>query len=397
MQRLRYTGASNYFDLVVMPGDSSRRRSRSRSPRRDYHDYDRDRKPPRDFDRRPPREHDRREYPDLRERRETREIKSARSSPVTDIRPAGFPDDYHFQLGDWLCPSPGCEGYVNPGKVKNCMHCGRSQPHYIILTELAKNPRFRTDRCAFPDCAKRHCPNSHNDMYELRSYSKSRDYHRNPSDPPLVPPAPDSADIGAFCDRWHIRDPASGLLHRLPVPLCDLVLRSFLAPPDVPDDQLSTELLKTVADIIRPSSFTVSHSNQFYSLLNNLVKNWNYPTGIAVDESGVLGLTMEKDVAIVKIRDWSESELGLLAMSLSFNGLAVVHSPDDVEQLRFQMPKLYSDLLDRIRIVSNRNEMIYVPTDPVERVIDRATQAKIDAMQPRPLLTTPEQTPESTD
>ena len=42
--------------------------------------------------------------------------------------PAGFPEGVEYVVGDWLCPSRGCEGYVNGKNDTNCLHCSRHAP-----------------------------------------------------------------------------------------------------------------------------------------------------------------------------------------------------------------------------------------------------------------------------
>jgi hypothetical protein len=310
--------------------------------------------------------------------------------------PPGFPKAYTWSKGDWLCPSKGCEGYVTNSKWRNCIHCGRSQPHFMMLMEMAKNDRFRVDICPDSSCRMRDCPSAHSDV-ELRNYEKSREYRKGESSasPSVVCPSPTDLDFSAFCKRWKIVEPGVSILKRLPGILGDLVLRSFMLPPEIPDSELTNQLLKCLADIIRPQSRRVTDTASLHETMVGLLKVHSNPIGVACNESGQLAISVDKQVAVIRVKDFGNEDLGLLGYALTFAGLSVVHSNDDKTNLIRNFPSLFCDLFDRVRLVDNPSEIVYIATDPVEEVIDRSTQARIDAVtSPAPLLPTP---PQSSD
>ena len=262
--------------------------------------------------------------------------------------------------------------------------------------ELAKNDRFRTAMCAMENCEMRACPNAHSQC-ELRDYDRSRKYQKSSnSTPPMIPPTPTQTDISALVHRWKLIEPVTSVLNRRPGPLADLVHRSFMVPTVVPDSQLTDCLLKCLADIIRPQTFLLNSPQSFHDLLTSILKVYSSPVGIACSDSGQIAITLEKEVLLVKLSDYSQEDLGLLAFALSFAGLTVTHSQQDIENMKEVFPKIYTDLFNRVRVVDNPSEIIYTAADPFERVTDRATQAKIDAVSnPAPLLPTPDLKSES--
>lgn len=307
--------------------------------------------------------------------------------------PPGFPQGYTWSRGDWLCPSRGCEGYVTSAKWRNCIQCGRSQPHFMMLMEMAKNERFRVETCQESACRMRDCPNAHSEV-EVRNFDKSREYRKEDSSAPpsVVCPSPTDIDFSAFCKRWKIVEPGVSILNRLPGILGDLVLRSFMVSPEVPDSELTNQLLKCLADIIRPQSRRVTDPASLHEILVSLLKVHSNPIGVACNESGQLAIAVDKQVAVIRVKDFGNEELGLLAYALTFAGLSVIHSGDDKINLTRNFPSLFCDLFERIRLVDNPSEIVYIATDPVEEVIDRSTQARIDAVtSPAPLLPTPPQ------
>lgn len=341
--------------------------------------------------------------------REYRESDKPRRSPYSSVSedsrkevrkvsgPAGFPECYSWGKGDWLCPSIGCEGHVTAFRFRNCVSCGRSQPHFTVLMELAKSNEYRTSLCpALPDCPGRACIYAHTSA-ELRSSSKARILQKSPDSPPVVFPAPTLEEIATFVSRWKIPDLAA-LLKRLPGPLCDLILRSFMVPAVIPDEDLSRALLKCLADIIRPKTISVNTPSAFHELVTGLLKVYSGPVGIACSAAGQLAVTLEKEVALVRIRDHSNEDLGLLAFALAFTGLGVVYSLADKINLASNFPKVYCDMFNRVRLVDNPSETIYTAIDPTEEITDRATQAKMDALtNPAPLLPTPDVMTNSSD
>jgi hypothetical protein len=136
----------------------------------------------------------------------------------------------------------------------------------------------------------------------------------------------------------------------------------------------------------------VNNKQAFHELLTSTLKlSITNPIGLACNESGVLAVALEKEVLIINLNDYNAEDLGLFAFSLSFLGLGVTHSQKDKDNMSNNFPKIFFDLIERVRIVDNPSEIIYVATDPYEQVTDRATQAKIDALSnPAPLLPTPE-------
>jgi len=374
----------------------SRKRYESPVRREGYRDARYERGPPR-YDRDYHRDSEKRRHvdKDSSDRRLT-----PKETTAQVISPPGFPSGYTWAKGDWLCPSKGCEGAVTSAKWRNCVICGRSQPHFMTLMEMAKNEKFRTELCAVEACCLRDCPNAHSDC-ELRDYMKSREYMKNGSGldtttpPPVVCPSPTEIDFAAFCKRWKITEPGISILRRLPGILADLVLRSFMVPAEVPDSDLTNQLLKCLADIIRPQARRITDTQALHEAMVSLLKTHTSPIGIACNESGQLAVSVEKQVAVVRVKDFGNEDLGLLAFALTFTGLSVAHSHEDKSNLARNFPTLFSDLFDRVRLVDNPSEIVYIATDPVEEVIDRATQARIDAVSnPAPLLPVPSDSPQ---
>ena len=377
--------------------NQSRKRYDSPARREGFRDSRYDRAPPR-YDRDQYRHSDKRRHVD----RDFSDRNPTPKEPTAPIScPPGFPSGYSWVKGDWLCPSRGCEGYVTNAKWRNCVNCGRSQPHFMTLMEMAKNEKYRTEMCTDADCCLRECPNAHSDC-ELRDFKNSREYMRCSSGsdsntpPPVVCPSPTEAEFTAFCKRWKLVEPGPSILKRLPGILGDLVLRSFMVSPEVSDSDLTTQLLKCIADIIRPQARRVTDIATIHDMMVGLLKNHSNPIGIACNESGQLAVSVDKQATVVRVKDFTNEELGLLAFAITFTGLCVVHSNDDKVNLTRNFPTLFCDLFDRVRIVDNPSEILYIATDPVEEVIDRATQARIDAISnPAPLLPSPGQSSDS--
>lgn len=300
--------------------------------------------------------------------------------------PPGFPAGYSWEKGDWLCPRPGCEGFVTRAKFDRCVNCGRAQPFFRVLMELAKNDRFRTTQCVDVSCGMRDCGHAHAEC-ELRDHAKSREYRRTPESqtPPLVPAPHTGAEMTAFVDRWHLGEPAVSVLHRLPGPLADVVLRTFFCE----SSDTTVRLLKSLADLIRPRRKDLVRPEQVLETLPAILRRNSVPTGVACSENGMLALTLDKEVAVFNVRDCDEHVAGLLGFALSFNGLTVVHAAADLENLKSNFPKLYVDMCERIRVVDNPSELLYVADGVIDQIIDRASQARLDALNPNPLLPTP--------
>ena len=315
--------------------------------------------------------------------------------------PPGFPLGYTWSKGDWLCPSPGCEGYVTVSRYQNCIHCGRSMPYFVVLTELAKQPGFRTEMCKTDACSLRHCAHAHS-RCELRDLERSRVYIKvseNSSVPPGVPEV-SREDLAGFIHRWKIGEPGVSVLGRLPSQLGDLVLRTYYLDPVLPDSESTNRLLKCLADLIRPRVFQVRSSVQLHELLPAILRRCSAANSSAAacsglasssEDGGYLAITLEKEVAVIACRDFSSEDLGLLAFAVAFHGMSVVHSVSDLNNIKQNFfPKLYVNLLDRVRVVDNPSEIIYVAAALEERLADRASQARLDALNPSPLLPTPE-------
>ncbi len=272
-------------------------------------------------------------------------------------------------------------------KFDRCTNCGRAQPFFKVLMELAKNDKFRTELCTQSGCKGRDCPHAHSEC-ELRSFDKSRVYKRG--DPPpsaAVPMTP--AETDAFTARWDLREPALSILTRLPEQLSELVQRSYFV--EGPETDTTGMFLKCLADLIRPRRRECRRPDQLLGYLSDILRRNNAPTGLACSPTGTFVLTLEKDVLVVPLPEFSdEHALGLLAFAMTFNGLTVVHSCADMDNLRKHFAKLYVDLCEsRIRRVDNPSELLYVATDETDASIDRAVQARLDALNPNPLLPTP--------
>ena len=372
----------------------SRKRYDSPVRREGYRDSRIERLPHR-YDRDPYRHSDKRRHVD-KEYSDRNQTPKELVAPI--VSPPGFPAGYTWVKGDWLCPSSGCEGYVTNAKWRNCVNCGRSQPHFMTLMEMAKNDKYRTEMCIDANCRFRECSKAHSDC-ELRDYTKSREYMKPSSGsesntpPPVMCPSPTETEFAAFCKRWKIVEPGVSILKRLPGILADLVLRSFMVSPEIPDSDLTNHLLKCLADIIRPQARRVSDTVSLHDMMVCLLKIHSNPIGVACNESGQLAVSIEKQVAVMRLKDFSSEDLALFAFSLTFTGLCVAHSNDDKMNLARNFPTLYCDLFDRVRVVDNPSEILYIASDPVEEIIDRATQARIDAISnPAPLLPSPAMT-----
>ena len=308
----------------------------------------------------------------------------------TPSAPPGFPVGYAWNKGDWLCPSPGCEGYVTGSRYQHCVNCGRSIPYFVVLTELAKLGNYRTEMCPLEDCCMRHCCWAHS-ASELRNLDRSREYIKSQgSGPSSGTNPPSTEDLRAFAYRWRIEEPGVSLLHRLPGQLADLVLRSFYMDPQIPDGESTHSLLKCLADLIRPRTFQVRNAAHLHELLPVLLKRTNASvSGLACSEEGIVAMTIDKEVALVACKEFSNEDLGLLAFAIAFNGMSVVHSEKDFDNLKNNFPKLFSNLIDRVRVVDNPSEIIYTASLLTEALSDRANQARLDALNPSPLLPTP--------
>ena len=313
--------------------------------------------------------------------------------------PPGFPSGYIWSKGDWLCPSPGCEGYVTSARFQNCINCGRSMPFFVVLTELAKQAGYMTEMCQIEECGMRHCSHAHSKS-ELRNLERSRDYRKPAMGEPkesVAVPGPSLDELRAFIHRWKIEEPrVSGVLHRLPAQLGDLVVRTFYVEAEVPDSETSQRLLKCLADLIRPRIVQVISASDLHELLPRLLRrSQTGVSGVACSEDGYLAVTLEKEVACIACSEMCSEDLGLLAFSLAFNGMAVVHSMQDKLRMSRIFPKLYVNLLERVRFVDNPSEIIYVADARDEALADRATQARLDSLTPSPLLPTPSVPPDN--
>ena len=153
----------------------------------------------------------------------------------------------------------------------------------------------------------------------------------------------------------------------------------------------SEKFLKSLADLIRPRRREGKRADQVLGYLSDMLRRNYSATGLGCSESGILVITLDKDVLVINLCDFSDEHvLGLLAFALTFNGLTVVHSQSDLDNLKRFFPKLYVDLCEtRIRMVDNPSELLYVAPDEIEACIDRAVQARLDSLNPNPLLPTP--------
>jgi hypothetical protein len=364
-----------FFRVQMDPRDFSRKRYYSPKSERSYRDRDNYRyRAPRDGFR------DHREY--------ERESERVSSQTTQSIQPPGFPIGYQWNRGDWLCPSPGCEGAVTPSKSRNCISCGRSQPHFMILTELAKNEHFRTELCEDVGCRVRDCPRAHA-ACELRDYPKSRILRQIAENSTPPAPVPTSEETCALILRWKIREIGVTVLGRLPGTLSDIIHRSFFVAADVPDSETTNYLLKCLADIIRPPRVSIKNRAGFHDFLPLILKRSTSVIGLACNLDGEIAIIVDKDVYMLSSRDFSTEDMGILAFAISFNGMTVTHSENDKENLRLAIPRVFTDLLDRVRAVDNPSEIIYIAADSHEALADRANQARIDSMNPNPLLPTP--------
>ena len=381
-----------FVKSLISMTDPTYTRRRERSPR-----YSR-RSPERDRSRRARSRDSYRDRPSDRsewKRNYDDDKKTARDANTTNERtetrsPPGFPEGYGWNKGDWLCPRPGCEGFVTRAKFDHCINCGRSQPFFKVLTELAKNDKFRVEICTRADCSMRECPMAHAES-ELRDYSTARIYNKTSEgkSPPSPPVAITEAETQAFIVRWGLQEPATSVVRRLPDSLSELIQRTFYA--EVDESDTTTKFLKCLADLIRPRRRDAHRTDQLLGYLADILRRNNYPTGLACSHSGVVAITLEKDVLTVPLTNFSDEHvLGLLAFSLTFNGLTVVHGMSDLANMRKHFPRLYMDLCDsRIRVVDNPSELLYVASDETDAAIDRAVQARVDALNPNPLLPTP--------
>jgi hypothetical protein len=224
---------------------------------------------------------------------------------------------------------------------------------------------------------------------ELRDFGKSRVYTKVDSSSQLPTAIPFSeVEQSAFTTRWNLTEPALSVMARLPASLSELVLSTFFAEAE---DDTSLKFLQSLADLIRPRRREGKRPDQVLGYLSDILRRNHTPTGVACSNAGELVVTLDKDVLVVPLDEFSdEHTLGLLAFGLSFSGMAVVHSRTDLTNLETHFPKLYCDLcLSRIRVVDNPSELLYVAPDELDSAIDRAVQARLDALNPNPLLPTP--------
>jgi hypothetical protein len=320
------------------------------------------------------------------ERNELSDERKQQSTPS----PPGFPVGYKWGKGDWLCPRQGCEGFVTRAKHDRCIKCGRSQPFFRVLTELARNEKYRTEKCINSSCEGRECSHAHASI-EIRDYVKSREWNRvsESQSPPATAIPWTEEETRAFINRWSLQEPALSVLSRLPENLSEVILSTFYA--DSGETNISGKFLKCLADLIRPRRREGKRPDQVLGYLSDILRRNYSATGIACSQSGVLVVTLDKDVLVINLRDFpDENVLGLLAFALTFNGLTVVHSQTDLDNLKESFPKLYVDLCEsRVRIVDNPSQLLFIAPDELDACIDRAVQARLDSLNPNPLLPTP--------
>ncbi|KAF4656847.1 hypothetical protein FOL47_008726 [Perkinsus chesapeaki] len=312
----------------------------------------------------------------------TPKMDGVEKSPASDgkksvFRPAGFPEEYTFQRGDWLCPSPGCEGVVTAGRLyRYCQNCGRHQPYKNLLMAIAQDSHFRTLPCTDQQCTGRDCHKAHGPG-ELRDYWKARKV-RMSNDPPPVIPAPTDQEIGEFVQRWGLeRTSARDILRSLSTHAADKLIRTFHVPQTV---QEPFEALQRAAiELAKPQTYGIVTSSQMHSALLSLMRQ-TQPVGIACSRRGHLAVCQDRDTLLFELRNWEQEQLGLLAVALSFPGVGVVHSQDDRVQLGLHFPKKYVNLFERIRQVDRPGDCIYRSDDEWHRVTVRAQAARVDAM-----------------
>ena len=225
---------------------------------------------------------------------------------------------------------------------------------------------------------------------ELRDFTKSRELMKIPDSQTPPTPAPiTEEERQAFIFRWALEGPAVSVISRLPESLGELVQSTFFA--DSSESNTSSKFLKCLADLIRPRRREGKRPDQVLGYLADILRRSHSPAGVACSDSGTLVVTLDKDVLVIPLVDFSdENVLGLLAFALSFNGMSVVHSAADLTNLKNHFPKLFVDLcVSRIRLVDNPSELLYVAQDETDASIDRAVQARVDALNPNPLLPTP--------
>jgi hypothetical protein len=255
--------------------------------------------------------------------------------------------------------------------------------------ELARNPKFRTELCSRDPCPGLDCAMAHSEC-ERRDFAKSRELMKvsDSQTPPSVVPVTED-ERRAFIARWALREPAVSVIARLPDSLAEIVQSTFFA--DGSDADTSMQFLKCLADLIRPRRREGKRPDQVLGYLADILRRSHTPTGVACSDSGTLIVTLDKDVLVITLPEFSdENVLGLLAFALSFNGMSVVHSATDFNNLKIFYPKLFVDLcVSRIRLVDNPSELLYIAPDETEAGIDRAVQARVDALNPNPLLPTP--------
>ncbi|KAF4656363.1 hypothetical protein FOZ61_007013 [Perkinsus olseni] len=310
------------------------------------------------------------------------EAKGAERSPASEgkkavFRPAGFPDEYTFQRGDWLCPSPGCEGVVTAGRLyRYCQNCGRHQPFKNLLMAIAQDSHFRTLPCTDTQCPGRECRKAHGPG-ELRDYWKARKV-RMSSDPPPTIPKPTEQEIEEFVQRWGLeRSSARDIMHSLTTHAAEKLIRTFHVPQNV---QEPFEALQRAAlELAKPQTFGIVTPAQMQSALISLMKQ-TQPVGIACSRRGHLAVCQDKDTLLFELRNWEQEQLGLLAVALSFPGVGVVQSQDDRVQLGLHFPKKYVGLFERIRQVDRPGECVYRSGDEWHRVTVRAQAARVDAL-----------------
>ena len=294
-------------------------------------------------------------------------------------QPRGFPDGYNFRKGDWLCPSPGCEGFVTAAGVLNCSNCGRAQPHPNILTLLASDPLFRCGPCRLSDCPGKSCAFAHA-ACELRQAAAARKL-RVASAPVSIPPPVTTDEMNSFCMRWGLGREGSDLLSRFSNPLVDAVLRTF--SPETDGDSFAA-LAATVSDYSRPQLFFVSGATQMQAALCRILGDKEGPVGVACSPEGNLAVAQGSDVFLFQLHSLCAEECALLYFALTAWGVAVVHGGEEISRLQEFAPADLQGLVSRVRRVISPSEISHVAPEAWNALADRAVFAKADALLPVP-------------
>ena len=297
----------------------------------------------------------------------------------TRQQPRGFPDGYEFHKGDWLCPSPGCEGYVTSKGISFCVNCGRNQPHPLTLTALASDPFFRCGPCRLDDCSGRLCSFAHAQS-ELRNAAAARKLKIATHQVPGVP-APTSTQIEDFAKRWNLSEENTNVLTKLSVSLCDAVLQTFSCENGKSVPEAFSLCIK---DFKRPQLFFVSGPTQVHAALCRIISENKDPVGLACSVEGNLAVAVKGEIFVFQLRALGGEDLVLLYLAMTTWGCTVTHSLEDISRLQNFAPADLVALTNRIRMVSTPSEIPFVAEDAWNALVDRALAAKIDAFAPAP-------------